>query len=67
MYGEGNVWELTPLGGGNWVYTSLYDFMGGSDGADPVSTVVFDANGHLYGTASGGGTTGNGVVWEITP
>jgi len=28
---------------------------------------VLDSNGNLYGTASTGGTFGDGVVWEITP
>jgi uncharacterized repeat protein (TIGR03803 family) len=65
-HGYGSVFKLTPSGG-TWMYTSLYDFMGGSDGGNPISTVVFDANGNLYGTATVGGTTGHGVVWEITP
>ena len=61
----GNVFKLTPSGGG-WTYSSLHDFTGGSDGAYPYSNVTFDAAGNLYGTASGGGR-GVGVVWEITP
>ncbi len=65
-YGYGNVFKLTHSGEG-WTYTSLYDFRGGSDGGLPVSNVMFDANGNLYGTASGGGAHGYGVVWEITP
>jgi uncharacterized repeat protein (TIGR03803 family) len=39
----------------------------GSDGQYPHSSVLRDANGNLYGTASYGGAYGNGVVWEITP
>jgi uncharacterized repeat protein (TIGR03803 family) len=65
----GSVFKLTPSNG-NWVYTPLYDFKGGTDGKWPQSNVVFDANGNLYGTASAGGTGcahGCGVVWEITP
>ena len=72
-YNFGNVWELSPSNGG-WTYTSLHDFTGGSDGGNPVSNVVFDTSGNLYGTASTGGATGGkcgnvgcGVVWEITP
>ena len=75
-YGFGNVFKLTPSNGG-WIYTSLYDFTGGSDGAYPRSNVTFGANGNLYGTTSYGGTgpckkpidgyTGCGVVWEIKP
>ena len=64
-HGFGNVFKLTPSGG-SWVYTDLYDFTGSSDGGEPLSNVVMDANGNLYGTASTGGSD-NGVVWEITP
>src|SRR5208337_3429117 len=63
--GMGNVFELTPSSGG-WRYTSLHDFTGGSDGAVPIATPAFDANGNLYGTTSQGGANGYGVVWEIT-
>ncbi len=62
----GNIFKLTPSGGG-WVYTSLHDFTGGNDGAYPLSNVLMDAGGSLYGTASAGGSKGHGVVWEITP
>jgi uncharacterized repeat protein (TIGR03803 family) len=66
----GAVFKLTP-GSSGWTFTSLHDFTGGSDGSHPLSNVVMDANGNLYGTASEGGTgcngTGCGVVWEITP
>ncbi len=67
-YGYGSVFKLTP-GTNGWIYTSLHDFTGGTDGWMLVSTVtpVFDANGNLYGTTSGGGTTDYGTVWEITP
>lgn len=70
MYSKGNVFKLSPSGSG-WIYTDLYDFTGGSDGANPVSNVVIDAQGKLYGTASQGGSGscsgGCGVVWEVTP
>ena len=65
-YGWGNVFKLSPSGGG-WTYTSLHDFTGGSDGAAPRCRLVFDSNGNLYGTASSGGGIGYGVVFEITP
>lgn len=63
---KGSVFKLTPSNG-SWTYTSLHDFTGGTDGANPTSNVVFDASGNLYGTAYGGGGYGDGVVWEITP
>jgi uncharacterized repeat protein (TIGR03803 family) len=58
--------DLTPSGGG-WLYTSLHDFTGGSDGANPFGGVPFDAHGNLYGTTKGGGKRSYGVVFEITP
>jgi uncharacterized repeat protein (TIGR03803 family) len=63
---EGNVFKLTPSGGG-WIYTDLYDFTGGSDGAYPASSVVVDSSGNLYGTTRGGGNDGYGTVWELAP
>ncbi len=70
-YSNGSVFKLTPSPSG-WTYTSLHDFTGGSDGGSPQSSIVFDANGNLYGTTYSGGTgdcygQGCGVVFEITP
>jgi len=69
-YAKGNVFKISPSSNG-WIYTDLYDFTGGSDGAYPVSNVVIDAQGNLYGTTSEGGAGscqyGCGTVWEITP
>jgi uncharacterized repeat protein (TIGR03803 family) len=46
----------------------LHSFTGvAPDGVFPYSTLIMDANGNLYGTASAGGKYGNGVVFEITP
>lgn len=63
-YGYGNVFKLTRSNGG-WAYTSLYDFTNGDDGEKPLG-LVLDANGNLYGTASGGAHN-SGVLFEITP
>lgn len=73
-FGYGSVFKLSPSNG-QWTFTSLHDFTGGSDGGYPMSKVAFDPAGNLYGTASVGGSTvgqcneglGCGVVWEITP
>jgi hypothetical protein len=76
LYGSpnyGTVFKLTPTPTPPWTYTSLHDLTGGSDGGNPYSNVIFDANGNLYGTANAGGDVsscsgyGCGVVWEITP
>lgn len=65
-YGFGNVFKLTPLND-NWIYSSLHDFTGGSDGLSPEGGVALDANGNLYGTTTNGGAYNDGVVWEIRP
>lgn len=69
--GNGSVFKLTHHVDGSWTYTSLYDFCSGgppcSDGRNPYSSLVFDENGNLYGTASLGGANQDGVVFEITP
>ena len=74
VHGFGSVFKLSPSNGG-WTYTSLHDFTGGADGGYPVSDVVMDSAGNLYGTATVGGSfvglcnsgSGCGVVWKITP
>ncbi len=66
VYGNGSVFKLTPSPGG-WTYTSLHDFTGGSDGALPVATPVFDSAGNLYGTTSIGGAYNDGTIFRITP
>lgn len=65
-FGCGAVFKLNHNGDG-WSYTSLHDFTCGTDGAFPYSNLVFDTAGNIYGTASGGGAFGAGVVFEITP
>ena len=64
-YSRGSVFKLAASGG-HWFYTDLHDFSG-SDGAYPIAGVVQDANGNIYGTTSGGGAYGYGVVFQITP
>lgn len=64
--GCGTIFKLSPSNGG-WTYTELYDFTGGDDGSAPASNVVMDAAGNLYGTASQGGSSRDGTVWEFTP
>ena len=62
----GNVFKLTKAGN-TWVYSSLYDFTGGTDGEYPISTVTIDTDGTLYGISQGGASRGLGVVWMIKP
>lgn len=63
---NGSIIKLTPSAGG-WIYTDLYDFQDGDDGALPWGKLLIDSQGNLYGTASTGGAYGRGTVWELTP
>ncbi|MFZ0418611.1 MAG: choice-of-anchor tandem repeat GloVer-containing protein [Candidatus Sulfotelmatobacter sp.] len=77
-FGCGVVFKLTPTSSGGWEETILHAFKGGSDGSipDEYATLIFDAEGNLYGTTSaGGGSTacgnggfgGCGTVFELSP
>lgn len=46
-------------------YSILYSFTGGSDGGGVFDSVTLDLNGNVYGTTSGGGQYGAGVVFEL--
>lgn len=64
--GVGSVYELTPSAG-TWTAKRLHEFLT-SDGAFPgYGALIFDLAGNLYGTTSGGGSNGAGVVYELTP
>ena len=63
-YNEGTVFELSPAGD-KWNEKVLHSFGGGNDLNTPFAAVTFDANGNLYGTASGGGTSRKGGVFEL--
>jgi uncharacterized repeat protein (TIGR03803 family) len=62
----GVVFELTPVGG-SWTETVLYSFKGGTDGASPISGLIFDKAGNLYGTTLYGGVDESGTVFELSP
>lgn len=62
-FGNGTVFEVTPSG----TEKVLYEFTGSSDGNSPQSPLLMDSGGNLYGTTSGGGTNGSGVVFKLTP
>jgi len=65
-HNDGVVYEITPTGS----YKVLYNFcaqVNCSDGQYPMSAVVQDSAGNLFGTAFYGGAYGDGVVYEITP
>jgi uncharacterized repeat protein (TIGR03803 family) len=79
---DGNLYGVTPYGGDyNNCYigcgvvfkldttgkeTVLYSFTGGTDGWTPAAPVIVDAKGNLFGTTSGGGSYGDGVVFKLS-
>lgn len=69
--GMGTVFELSPPAAvdGTWKETVLYSFgsNGPSDGEQPLSALIFDAEGNLYGTTCFGGNAGQGTVFQLTP
>ena len=68
--GTGTIFQMTPGG----TLTTLHSFAAytstssriNSDGADPESGLVQDANGTFYGTTFFGGATGVGTIYSIT-
>jgi uncharacterized repeat protein (TIGR03803 family) len=66
--GNGVVYELSP-GANGWTESVLHSFAGGADGANPISGVIMDSYGNLYGTTLHSGSTavGGGTVFELTP
>ncbi len=64
-YGCGTVFRLSPSNG-QWTLTTLHNF-DGNDGVYPRSTLYRDSKGNYYGTTLGGGSTGYGVVYRVSP
>ena len=61
-FGCGTIYRV-----GSGKYSVLYRFTGAADGWNPTGGLTADAAGNLYGTASNGGSGGNGVVFKIAP
>jgi uncharacterized repeat protein (TIGR03803 family) len=68
VVGCGTVFELSPAAGGGWTEKILYSFLSnGRDGNTPLSALVFDSDGNLYGTTYNGGAYNYGTVFELSP
>jgi uncharacterized repeat protein (TIGR03803 family) len=59
--GDGTVFEIVK---GAKAITHVANFAG-TNGSSPLSGIRFDKNGNLFGTTSGGGSSGKGTVFEI--
>jgi hypothetical protein len=62
--GCGTVFALTQLDG-KWTHNTLYEFKGGKDGVQSISTLALDKTGSLYGVTDSG--TPDGAVYRLTP
>jgi uncharacterized repeat protein (TIGR03803 family) len=60
--GNGTVFRVST----NGALTSLYSFTGGNDGEFPQSGLAHGSDGYFHGTTYGGGTNGNGTVFQIS-
>ncbi|HEX8816555.1 MAG TPA: choice-of-anchor tandem repeat GloVer-containing protein [Terriglobales bacterium] len=58
------VWIAQPIASASATEKVIYSFQGGSDGAHPISDLIEDANGNLYGTTNDEGG-GCGTVFEL--
>jgi uncharacterized repeat protein (TIGR03803 family) len=66
--GCGVVFKLTrPRSGTLWTETSLYQFTGGGDGANPLGRLIMDQNGAIYGLASEMGHQFWGTIFQLAP
>src|SRR6202050_418395 len=71
--GCGTVFQLSPNSNGTWSETVLYRFRQTSNGASPVTGVILDASGNVYGATEFAGLvntispSGCGTVYELTP
>jgi len=66
--GYGTVFKLSPDGSGGWTETIIHSFKDYLDGGYPFfTTLIFDSKGNFYGTTTGGGPNGHGLVFEFSP
>lgn len=66
---NGVVFKLAPQSDGSWIESVILKFSGFPGGDTPVSQLIIDAAGKLYGTTLLGGIrgAGYGVVFKLTP
>jgi uncharacterized repeat protein (TIGR03803 family) len=74
---KGNLFGTTSAGGTN-DFGTVFELRAGADtvttlvnfnqanGASPLGSLISDGHGHLFGTTEGGGTAGEGTVFELT-
>jgi uncharacterized repeat protein (TIGR03803 family) len=61
VVGCGTIFKVDSSGN----HTVLYNFKGGTDGSHPISGVIRDQHGNLYGTTQAGGALDVGTVFKL--
>jgi uncharacterized repeat protein (TIGR03803 family) len=62
----GGAFKLTPAGNGTWT-ESFYGMTELAEGQTPNGLLLDSKTGNLYGTTYSGGSSGCGVVFQLTP
>jgi len=66
--GYGTVFQLVPpSGGGTWTENILFSFSNGADGATPVTNLVMDSAGNIYGATGNAGANNCGTFFQLVP
>ncbi len=63
-YGDGVIFEWNPT---TATETVLYSFAGGSDGQNPIGSLMQATDGNFYGMTEYGGAAGDGTIFEWSP
>lgn len=66
LWDVGGVYKLSWSGSG-WMERTIQAFDGFLDGGDPFGGLIIDQSGNLFGTTTGGGVSGGGTVFELSP
>jgi hypothetical protein len=67
-FNHGSIFQAVRSANGTAVTEKvLFSFNGNLEGGAPHDSIVTDGNGRLFGTATGGGQSNDGLVFQFTP
>jgi uncharacterized repeat protein (TIGR03803 family) len=64
-YSGGIIFELSPAETRGWFERSLFNFQWAASGSEPLTALILDPAGNLFGTTFAGGTYGKGAAFEL--
>ena len=62
----GTVYKLKPFGSA-YLFSTLFNFTGGSDGGNPQYGITIGSSGELYGATFHNGVSGYGTIFQLQP